>query len=30
MAIGFFAWLTRISKFEVSYAYSFEALSGSC
>ena len=27
MAIGFFAWLTLLSKFELSYVYPFEALS---
>lgn len=27
MAIGFFAWLTLLSKYELSYVYPFEALS---
>lgn len=27
MAIGFFAWVTLLSKFELSFVYPFEALS---
>ena len=27
MAVGFFAWLTLLSKFELSFVYPFEALS---
>lgn len=27
MAVGFFAWLTLLSRFELSYVYPFEALS---